>query len=122
MQHLVKCYCPAKDIILEDLILACLVPHALRQIILYQSILQLTRKTSLLLYCFVCDAVLGLCVNILVVVGSCRGSEGLTCVPENIMVQILLEVRLRHIQDHKATQGSQYGLSKGKSCLTNLVE
>lgn len=44
-----------------------------------------------------------------------------TSIPGKVMEQLLLETISRHTKEKKIMRSSQYGLSKGKSCLTNQM-
>ena len=48
-------------------------------------------------------------------------SVNLTFVSGEIMEQNFQEIILKHKEDREVVIGSQHGLSKGKSCLTNLM-
>jgi len=37
------------------------------------------------------------------------------------MEQLILEVIVKQLEEKKVIKSSQYGFSKGKSCLTNLI-
>lgn len=41
--------------------------------------------------------------------------------PKNILQQIFQDTVLRHVENKEVTGDSQHDLTKGKSCLTNLV-
>jgi len=46
----------------------------------------------------------------------------LNSVPNKIMEQILLKDILKHMEGRLMIEDSQYGFTKVKSCLTNLVD
>jgi len=45
----------------------------------------------------------------------------LTSIPGMMMEQLILEVIIKQVEEHKLIRSSQHGFSKGKSCLTNLI-
>lgn len=45
----------------------------------------------------------------------------LTSVPSSVMGQIFLNTMLRHMENEQVIGDSQYGFTKGKLCLTDLV-
>ncbi|CAM5108613.1 unnamed protein product [Natator depressus] len=45
----------------------------------------------------------------------------LTSVPGKIMVQVLKESILKHLEEWKVIRNSQHGFTRGKSCLTNSI-
>ncbi|CAM4403626.1 unnamed protein product [Lepidochelys kempii] len=45
----------------------------------------------------------------------------LISVPRKIMEHVLKESILKHLEERKVIRNSQYGFTKGKSCLTNLI-
>jgi len=45
----------------------------------------------------------------------------LTSIPGKIMQQLILEVIIKQMEEKKVVRSSQHGVTKGKSCLTNLT-
>jgi len=45
----------------------------------------------------------------------------LTSIPGKVMKQLILEVINKQVEEKKVIRSSQHGLTKGKSCLTNLI-
>ncbi|GAB0178126.1 mitochondrial enolase superfamily member 1 [Grus japonensis] len=48
-------------------------------------------------------------------------SVSLTSIPGRVMEQLILGVISKHVEEKKVIRGGQYGFSKGKSLLTNLI-
>lgn len=46
---------------------------------------------------------------------------GLTSIPGKVTEQLILETISRHMNNKKFFRSSQHGFTKGKSCLTNLI-
>jgi len=45
----------------------------------------------------------------------------LTSIPGKMMEQLILEVIIKQVEEKDVIRSSQHGLTKGKSCLTNLI-
>ena len=45
----------------------------------------------------------------------------LTSIPGRVMEQLILEAIIKQVKEKKVIRSSQHGLTKGKSCLTNLI-
>ena len=45
----------------------------------------------------------------------------LTLIPGKVMGQLILETISKHFSGKKIIRNRQYGVTKGKSCLTNLI-
>jgi len=45
----------------------------------------------------------------------------LTSIPRKPMEQLILDVIIKQVEEKKVIRSSQYGFTKGKSCLTNLI-
>jgi len=45
----------------------------------------------------------------------------LTSIPGKMMVQLILEIINKQVEEKKVIRNSQHGFTKGKSCLTNLI-
>ncbi|KAK4831677.1 hypothetical protein QYF61_018674 [Mycteria americana] len=52
---------------------------------------------------------------------SSQGCEVSTTRTEELIEQLILETVFRHIKDEKIIRSSHHGFTKGKSCLTNLI-
>ena len=46
----------------------------------------------------------------------------LTSIPGKVMEQLTLEAIIKKVEEKKAVRSSQHGFTKGKSCLTNLID
>jgi len=44
-----------------------------------------------------------------------------TSIPGKMMEQLILDVIIKQVEEKKVIGSSQYGFTKGKSCLTNLI-
>ena len=46
----------------------------------------------------------------------------LTSIPGKVMDQLIMEVTIMQVEEKKVIRSSQHGFTKGKSCLTNLID
>lgn len=45
----------------------------------------------------------------------------LSLIPGKVVEQVTMESISKHVKDTKVIRSSQYGFTKGKSCLTNMI-